>query len=390
MPKTIEELQADATKGTSDVATANSRADTREGRGPKRPRRTSRPSKDRRRAKPRRRSRPRPTRRSRSATSKSRSPRSARPFKVMQGGRGRARHRDARKARRRRVPPRGRHADRKGQGAQAVAGLPEDNETRKALEAILTSAEKMVRCRVRPRRGQRRRGADRQGRAGYLRPEGQGHREARRDSRASGDVARPARNSRPSLPRPTRSRPPSLPRTRSSTRRKEQDDGGTEAGRPSHRSWASRRLTFAARSSSSASGRATGPSRSVRDGEVVAGVISEGKAAGYHTSFNLKGNPILKVVAAAPSDGASRSSPRPVARPRRVRPTRSAGRATTPRPTRWSRSSSTTRISSSAGLGELMLRGDGSNEDAGDRSPERASGVARSTTLRAKCASTSI
>lgn len=29
--------------------------------------------------------------------------------------------------------------------------------------------------------------------------------------------------------------------------------------------------------------------------EVVAGVISEGKAAGYHTSFNLKGNPILKV-----------------------------------------------------------------------------------------------
>lgn len=35
------------------------------------------------------------------------------------------------------------------------------------------------------------------------------------------------------------------------------------------------------------------------DGEVVAGVISEGKAAGYHTSFNLKGNPILKVVAAS-------------------------------------------------------------------------------------------
>jgi hypothetical protein len=31
----------------------------------------------------------------------------------------------------------------------------------------------------------------------------------------------------------------------------------------------------------------------------VAGVISEGKAAGYHTSFNLKGNPILKVVAAS-------------------------------------------------------------------------------------------
>jgi hypothetical protein len=35
------------------------------------------------------------------------------------------------------------------------------------------------------------------------------------------------------------------------------------------------------------------------DGEVVAGVISEGKKAGYHTSFNLKGNPILKVVAAS-------------------------------------------------------------------------------------------
>lgn len=35
------------------------------------------------------------------------------------------------------------------------------------------------------------------------------------------------------------------------------------------------------------------------DGEVIAGVISEGKKAGYHTSFNTKGNPILKVTAAA-------------------------------------------------------------------------------------------
>jgi hypothetical protein len=35
------------------------------------------------------------------------------------------------------------------------------------------------------------------------------------------------------------------------------------------------------------------------DGERPVGVISEGKAAGYHTSFNTKGNPILKVVAAA-------------------------------------------------------------------------------------------
>jgi hypothetical protein len=30
--------------------------------------------------------------------------------------------------------------------------------------------------------------------------------------------------------------------------------------------------------------------------EAIAGVISEGKAAGYHTSFNTKGNPILKVI----------------------------------------------------------------------------------------------
>lgn len=35
------------------------------------------------------------------------------------------------------------------------------------------------------------------------------------------------------------------------------------------------------------------------DGELMAGVISEGKKAGYHTSFNTKGNPILKVVAAS-------------------------------------------------------------------------------------------
>lgn len=35
------------------------------------------------------------------------------------------------------------------------------------------------------------------------------------------------------------------------------------------------------------------------DGEAIAGVISEGKAAGYHTSFNTKGNPILKVIAAS-------------------------------------------------------------------------------------------
>lgn len=35
------------------------------------------------------------------------------------------------------------------------------------------------------------------------------------------------------------------------------------------------------------------------DGERIAGVISEGKAAGYHVSFNTSGNPILKVVAAS-------------------------------------------------------------------------------------------
>ena len=33
------------------------------------------------------------------------------------------------------------------------------------------------------------------------------------------------------------------------------------------------------------------------DGGSIAGVISEGKATGYHTSVNTKGNPILKVVA---------------------------------------------------------------------------------------------
>lgn len=33
------------------------------------------------------------------------------------------------------------------------------------------------------------------------------------------------------------------------------------------------------------------------NGESIAGVISEGRIAGKHTSFNTKGNPILKVVA---------------------------------------------------------------------------------------------
>lgn len=32
-------------------------------------------------------------------------------------------------------------------------------------------------------------------------------------------------------------------------------------------------------------------------GGVIAGVISEGKKAGYHTSFNTRGNPILRVQA---------------------------------------------------------------------------------------------
>lgn len=35
------------------------------------------------------------------------------------------------------------------------------------------------------------------------------------------------------------------------------------------------------------------------DGERMVGVISEGRAVGYHTSFNTKGNPILKVIAAS-------------------------------------------------------------------------------------------
>lgn len=33
------------------------------------------------------------------------------------------------------------------------------------------------------------------------------------------------------------------------------------------------------------------------DGGSIAGVISEGRNTGYHTSFNTKGNPILKVIA---------------------------------------------------------------------------------------------
>lgn len=33
------------------------------------------------------------------------------------------------------------------------------------------------------------------------------------------------------------------------------------------------------------------------DGDPIAGVISEGKIAGKHTSFNTRGNPILKVKA---------------------------------------------------------------------------------------------
>lgn len=35
------------------------------------------------------------------------------------------------------------------------------------------------------------------------------------------------------------------------------------------------------------------------DGDPIAGVISEGRIAAKHTSFNTKGNPILKVVAAS-------------------------------------------------------------------------------------------
>jgi hypothetical protein len=34
-------------------------------------------------------------------------------------------------------------------------------------------------------------------------------------------------------------------------------------------------------------------------GGVIAGVISEGRDVGYHTSFNTPGNPILRVVAGA-------------------------------------------------------------------------------------------
>ena len=32
-------------------------------------------------------------------------------------------------------------------------------------------------------------------------------------------------------------------------------------------------------------------------GEVIGGVISEGRDVGYHTSFNTPGNPILRVIA---------------------------------------------------------------------------------------------
>lgn len=35
------------------------------------------------------------------------------------------------------------------------------------------------------------------------------------------------------------------------------------------------------------------------DSDPIDGVISEGKAEGYHTSFNTKGNPILKVICAS-------------------------------------------------------------------------------------------
>lgn len=33
------------------------------------------------------------------------------------------------------------------------------------------------------------------------------------------------------------------------------------------------------------------------DGDSIAGVISEGRTTGKHTSFNTRGNPILKVIA---------------------------------------------------------------------------------------------
>lgn len=35
------------------------------------------------------------------------------------------------------------------------------------------------------------------------------------------------------------------------------------------------------------------------DGDPIEGVISEGRDVGYHTSFNTKGNPILKVICAS-------------------------------------------------------------------------------------------
>lgn len=42
---------------------------------------------------------------------------------------------------------------------------------------------------------------------------------------------------------------------------------------------------------------ATGKIVLCANGEVISGVISEGRDAGYHTSFNTRGNPILRVIA---------------------------------------------------------------------------------------------
>jgi hypothetical protein len=45
---------------------------------------------------------------------------------------------------------------------------------------------------------------------------------------------------------------------------------------------------------------ASGKAELCGDGEVISGVISEGRDVGYYTSYNTKGNPILRVIAGAP------------------------------------------------------------------------------------------
>jgi hypothetical protein len=156
-----------------------------------------------------------------------------------------------------------------------VDGLdPEKDETAKALLAVLKSAEKMAKL-----------GFANLGSRGEKDPDVKKARQTYdqkvEEIRKRDEIGRAAAMSK-ARHRDERNR----------------SDGSAEAGRPSHRLGV-RRPTSPARSSTSASGRATAPSRSAATARSSPGVISEGKPRAITPRSTLKGNPILKVVAAS-------------------------------------------------------------------------------------------